>query len=303
MLVNNHLTVPFQAPTVHDLSKERLLRTVKRDLEEIRQQLPLGERTVLEECIVDWLESFSEALNAPNFPHPRTIVKEYVQVVKEILRGPIPSDDPYPRELFGDKPIPAVRCIVAKMRDYNCEFYDEEFDQEGQLPDELFEQIAQIEKIAAKNLQEEKVAMEELKALEGRIAQQEGALQVQIDQMAQECLQVGQEIKDGIAEVKEQDKALRVDMKETIARQNAKVEALHQENQAIKRDLEINRGKLKEAEAANASLKASVNDLRKKVAKSQGGWLEHLGCIVASVAISWILEKPVMITPNGFHTV
>ncbi len=290
--------------TLQSVAIDRFKRHLQAELAEIKTQLPVNSADPLEQSLVAWQASFESSLNLPL--DPREIAHDFVELLKGILRGPSVPGAPFPPELFGETPLPIVRFLVRKMRDFNSSLYCEAFnlealqvEAEANIPPELLEQLRMIEEMNAKHLQEEARNMNRLHALEGRLKQQETALQQRIDQMARESLEAGQRLRADTGRLQQRDLEQRAIMRERAERQTREAEGLRAVNAELQRELVANRSQLGELDRAKIQLQANVNEVKAKAADKESDWLMQVGCLVASVAASWILKKVVVITPNG----
>jgi len=281
------------------------------------------------QSITAWHCSFSRALRHPN---PQQVITEYVQELVRLLRdppGPDGVEPPFPAELFGDRPMPIIRYIVEKMRDRRSLFYSEQFDQEAvrvlaavqpivmevrnvvqngpaqdipndidpNIPPELLEQLRQIEANIARRVQVEAQRMDGLRALQGRVHQREVVLQANIDRVAQQHLEDGQQIREEAERIRLLDLEQRAVMVGAANRLRQEAEDLRAEAARLQRHLDVNRERIGELERANIQLQIEINNTRSQIADKKSNWLLDVVCIVASVAISWALQMPVVIIP------
>lgn len=240
--------------------------------------------------IVAWHSSFSRALRHPN--HQR-VIKEYVEELVRLLRdppGPYGIEQPFPAELFGDRPMPIIRYIVEKMRDRRSLFYSEQFDQEAvqvlaavrpvvvegrdvvqngpangidpNIPQELLEQLRLIEANMARQVQVEAQRMDGLRALQGRFQQREVALQANIDRVAQQQLEEGQRIREEAERIRLLDLEQRAVMEGAANRLRQEAEDLRAEAVRLQRHLDVNGERIGELEKANIQLQIEINNTR-----------------------------------------
>lgn len=259
--------------------------------------------------IAAWRTSFLLALRHPD---PQAVINAFVPELVRFLRNPQDVEQEFPAELFGDRPIPIIQVIVQKLRNRNSLFYSELFDQEAvrvlaaipavvqnveaNIPAALLEQLRQIEANSAQQVQQEVQGMEGIQALRGRLQQREVNLQANIDRVARENMEAGQRIQDEAERLRLIDLDQRAIMLEAAERQRQEAENLRAENVRLQQNLVHAGSQLGELERATVQLQVEINRAKAEMADSKSNWLKDVVCIVASVVISYYLQRPVIIT-------
>lgn len=279
--------------------------------------------------IIDWHNGFWRAMR---HPHPQQVIAKFIEELVRLLRDPAAPfgiDSPFPAELFGERPMPIIRYIVEKMRDRRSLFYSEQFDQEAvrvlasvrpvmmeprdvlqnspaqdmqddidpDIAPELLEQLRQIEANIAHQMQVEAEGMVELHALQARVHQRDADFQRKVDRVAQQHLEEGQRIRAEAERVRLLDLEQRAIIMEAANRLRLEAEALRAEAVRLQRHLDDNGQKINELEKANIQLQVEINNTRAQINDNKSSWMLDAICVVASIAISWVTKKPIVIIP------
>jgi hypothetical protein len=319
--------IDYVAPTAPLLARflgNDILRSpIKFELEEVRYQLHKSRSMDEAPCVGSisrWRDVFFEAMtqrDPNNYPNLKEVTSLFVDELISILRGPVGPETPFPVELFGDKPDPIVQFMVAKLRDPNSVFYSQPFDEEAirilaqaniiakddqAIPMGLIEQLRQREANKAKELEKETLSMskiEELRAQVQRVSQRRVALEVNINRVGRENLEkrtrISEETKRLWQEGLEKN---RIMIEKANALRN-EAEEVKDRIPLLKEELKLTREEMEKLKQANVQLKSDINQLRNDIDDRKSSWVAEVACIVASVVVSWILKKPVIITPNG----
>lgn len=272
-----------------------------------------------------WHNNFSHSLRLPNV---NNVVKEYVATLVDLFRSPLNAagiETSFPAELFGDRPIPLVRFLVEKMRDKSSLYYSEEFDREATeilsraasqaretadrppieasvggiegIPQDLLDQLRQIEAIHAERRGFERESKSGLLELQNRVRERESGLQERIDRMAKRDREEGQRIRKELERQRQVDSEEREIIITAANRLLEEAERLKGEAEVLQRQLDQNGRNLVELEKAEIQLQAEINKTREELDKNKSNWLVQALCVAASVAISWALQTPVVIIP------
>lgn len=323
MNASNINTYVQKVPVLNDLVGEDKLRMpVKAELKELFNQLQ-RDRYINEpdcvQCISAWHDSLWNVLhdrNSNRYPKLQEIIRLYVEELILILRGPDGAQATFPVELFGDKALPIVQFMVAKMRNPNSVFYSEPFDQEAirilagvkiedddeNIPPEILAQLNQFEAERVKFLEKEMQSMEKLQALKGRLEQRKVSMQDNIAKVAADASNRGKQLKENVKQSKENDLKQRAIYQEKAAKLRQEIVELNADTNRLQKQLEIAKMEANELEQGIKQLQVNINQLRAAANDTKANWLAQVVCISASITISWILKKPVLITPNGIST-
>jgi len=309
MNVNDRIVNPAPAaPAVFGHGDDILRRRIFAELAEFNNQLPRHIAMINDDrirSVAAWVSSFLKVLSHPepgHYPNAQEILRQYAELLIEKLRGPgVPPGTPFPPEMYGDRAHPIIRFIVAKLRDPTSLFYSQRFDHEALrvLAPQLLEQLQQMEADNARQIAEEAQHMPRLQALMGRVNQRKIAHQERVDQAARAGLEAGQRIRDRAEILGRNDLEDREMIREAIVRERQEAENLRAETVQLERQLENTDVQVGQLQRAAVHLQVEINQLRSEIADKKSNWLEQVVCIAASIAVSWILEHPVIITPNG----
>jgi hypothetical protein len=257
---------------------------------------------LLVQMIALWINNFSKSLRHPD---PQAVINAYVPELVNILRPPL---GPFPVELFGEQPIPLIRCIVQKLRDSDSLLYSEAFHQEAQqilaaIPPldgraALIKQLRKIEAIMGHQFQRQAVAVNEVRqAVFGQVEQREAQLQERIDRLARCHFAEGQRIAGEIHNLGMQDQELRAKLMDEADRLKRKADELNAGADCLQAELDANRGKIGELERENRQLQIDIDRTRAQIESKKSGWLTQALCIAASVALSYICKTKIVILP------
>ncbi len=292
------------------LGNDNLRMAVLAELREVQDQLKryFADNDFRIKCISDWHASFLKVLLDPTkpFPNLRDVIREFVQELVNILRKPGEPDAPFPAELFSDKALPLIQFVVAKMRNTDSLFYSKQFDEEAfrilekeapneGIPLELLEQLRQIEEMNAKNLEEEAKSMVNLNALLGRLENRTTTFHAKLDQGQQHIMKEFQQIRANTKQLQKQDLDQRPMMREAAANLLQEAIYLRGEAQNMQRQIVLAGTQIDEIRRGNMNLQIELNYLRADIAEKKSRWLEDAFCVVASIALSWIFQTPVVI--------
>jgi hypothetical protein len=267
------------------------------------------------QSIASWHRGFVRALR---HPEPQTVINAFVPELVRLLRDPAASESepPFPPELFGPRPMPIIRYLVAQMRDSRSPLYSEPFDQEATrvlaaappvqneeeeslvgVPEELLAQLRQIEATIAEQAQIDAQGMELTQALRGRIHRDEVALQADIDRVSRKHFEETKRIQEETSQLRARDLSQRTVMLEAAGRQRQEATHYRAENERLQNRLDRSEKNLGELGKANVQLQKEINTTRAEVADNKSNWLASAACVVASVAISWALQMPIVVIP------
>lgn len=304
----------LQNPLLQGLGVDLLRRRIHAELDELDNLLtPVNDLHI--QSIATWRNSLLGIIN--QYQNPREIVRQYLNQFENILRNPVAPDAPYPAELFGDRTLPSIRLMVAKMRDPHSVFYSENFDQEAtrilaetrrsdqirSVQQVLLEQLRNMEATRTRLDQEQdNLVNEELAPILNLVREAEAEANEHIARVAREHLQTVREIMPRVERMAQNDQEQRAANQENINRLRKAASEVEAEIQRLNLQLNANRNQLDGLGRETTQLQVQIKQVEAEIAKNKAGWLEQVVCIAASIAISWILKRPVVITPNGAQT-
>lgn len=299
--------------TIHDRIAPTSLRDPARiriieELQEILQRLGLPDSPSNDPCIqliTAWCLSYTRTLFYSGNNNYAAISQSYVVELERIFQSP--TDATFPIELFGNRPLPLIRYLVARMRDPRSVIYSQRLDQQAnqilaqqqQTQDRLRAQLRRIETQFAANRAAEAQAGGDMQALRERIRQRESAFQERADAADRRMRERSQQLRHEIEQAAQRDQEQRAIRLEAARKLRQEIEEVNIETRRLQHQLDGTRAEIREIDRANTQLQVEINQLRSEIADKKAGWLEQLGCIALSIAVSWILEKPVIITPHS----
>lgn len=301
----------LQRPAFAQLGQDALRPAIKAELKEVQQALQ-NYRSINEhpsvELISKWHQEFVEAITAKDNPGLKVVKKEYIERLITIV---------VPVELFVNQPIPIIQLMSEKLKDPQSIFYSKPFADNADnviaetkkiveihkpIPENLLKQLRESEAKRAKELEKEnagKAKMEQLREKVRKVKDQKANLDVKMDTIGQEVLQK-------VEEVKEKAKAQDHEFAEKNAAILKKVDDLKNAAEEIRdaipllnKEIALTGQQIEQLKNATVQLQKNVEQAKKDIEDSKGGWLTQALCIVASIVVSVILDVPVLITPNG----
>lgn len=278
------------------------------ELQEVIKRLGLPDCPSNDPCIeliTAWSLSYTRLLFYYGNNDYSAISQRYVAELERIFQSPI--DATFPIELFGNRPLPLIRYLVAKMRDPHSIFYSSRLDQQArhvlaqqqQSQDQLRLQLRRIEAQFAARQTAEAQVKNDMQALKERIKQRELAFNEKTNAAERRMKETAQQLKNDINLAAKRDLEQRAIRLEAAKRLRQEIEEANIETRKLQHQLDINRTEIREIDRANAQLQIEISQLRSEIADKKAGWLGELGCIILSIGASWLLEKPVIITPHG----
>lgn len=303
----------FQNTTLQGLGVDLVRRRIHTELDELNNFLT-PENDFCIQSIITWKNSLR---NAIQHPRPLEVVRQYLIQFENILRNPASPDAPFSAELFGDKALPVIQCMVAKMRNPQSVLYSASFDQaalrilmEARRRDQfqevqqvLLEQLRQMEAIHIRlNHEQDALINSALEPMLNMVRQQETASNEHITRIARQHIDTVNRLLPRVEQIRQNDLEQRVIHRETITRLQNQARDADAEVEQLQRQLTRNSGQLDELSREAVQLQVRIKEVESHIAKNKEGWLESIACIAASIAISWALKRPVIITPNSVNT-
>ncbi|MBA3602479.1 MAG: hypothetical protein H0W50_02310 [Parachlamydiaceae bacterium] len=300
-----------QRPAFAVLGQDALRPPIKAELKEVQQALQ-NFRSINEhpsvELISKWHEQFVEAITAKDYPDLRIVKKEFIEMLITIV---------VPVELFVNQPVPIIQLMSEKLKDPNSIFYSKPFADNAdkviaetkkvveiheKVPENLLKQLRDSEAKRAKELEKEsaqKAKMEQLREKVRNLKEKKNTLDDKMDNVSQKVLQKVEEVKEKVKaqdhEFAEKSAAI---LKKVDDLKNA-AEEMRDAIPLLNKEIALTGQQIEQLKNATVQLQKNVEQTKKDIENSNGGWLSQVLCIVASVVVSVILEVPVLITPSG----
>lgn len=284
---------------------------IKAELEEIRKALQnfrfIDEHPSVE-LISKWHDQFIEQITTKNHFDLEVVKEKFTEMLVEIV---------VPVELFHHQPVHIIQLISKKLSDSHSIFYSKPYaenankviaetkkivETQKDIPENVLKQLREVE--ARKKIELEKET--KLKAKIEQLRERFQKVQDQKVNLDAKMNSVGQLVLQKVEEQKEKVKAQDHEFNEKNAAILKKVEVLKNAAEEIRdavpllnKEIELSAQELQKLKASTVQLQKDVEQTRKDIEESKGGWLTQVLCIAASVAVSIILERPVIITPNS----
>lgn len=250
--------------------------------------------------------------NSQSHPQVGDLIRGFIEKVETIFRGESKEKRGIlPVELFDEKAPPVVKLLVSKMQDPQSPFYSEGFAKDANVILEikkspkpeaslaLLEQLRQLEILNKRQKEVTIEGMDRLNRLKGRLEQNETALKNRVQALGQKNIETAQKLKAEIKEKEESEEDLRNLIKKDLITLFQETDELKKGINAIQQKRVISANQLQEAGKANSQLKNEINKLQSEAKSRKSGWMTKVVCICVSVAASWVLKQPIIITPNG----
>jgi hypothetical protein len=253
-----------------------LRRRIKAELLEIKAELV---RNYIEAPIIgllnEWLKNFRESLNHPD---PALVIGRFLSRLESIFEDPLKPGRFSPR-LFGEEPIPAVRYLIAKMRNRDSLLYSSRLD--GAVPNYLTSRISNIQ--AASLQTPEPVDFQKLKERLIKKRQEQQEKFKAIEAKVQELGKIQQDIQATRDEIHHFDKTVERLEKESMEHQVAV--------NRLDGDLGEVKGAAEDVRRQNIELEIRCNKVDAAIKDQQGEWLKSLGYVALSIVVSLAINE------------